>query len=36
VRFVLFGQAPYRTFVEIAGEMLGAPLAGPPDCPISG
>jgi len=36
VRFVLFGQAPYRTFVEIAGETLGAPLDGPPDCPISG
>jgi O-acetyl-ADP-ribose deacetylase len=36
VRLVLFGQQAYRTFVEVAGEMLGTPLDGPPDCPISG
>ena len=34
VRFVLFGQAAYRAFVEVAGDMLGPPLDGPPDCPI--
>ena len=33
VRLVLFGQAAYRAFVEVAGEMLGPPLDGPPDCP---
>ena len=36
VRFVLFGQAAYRAFVEVAGDMLGPPLDGPPDCPVSG
>jgi O-acetyl-ADP-ribose deacetylase (regulator of RNase III) len=36
VRFVLFGQSAYRAFVDVAGEMLGTPLDGPPDCPISG
>jgi O-acetyl-ADP-ribose deacetylase (regulator of RNase III) len=35
VRFVLFGQAPYRTFVEIAGEVLGTPAGDDPDCPLS-
>jgi O-acetyl-ADP-ribose deacetylase len=36
VRFVLFGQAAYRTFASVAGELLGTALEGPPDCPISG
>ena len=36
VRFVLFGQAAYRTFAEVAAQVLGAPLDGPPDCPNSG
>jgi O-acetyl-ADP-ribose deacetylase (regulator of RNase III) len=36
VRFVLFGTAAYRIFSEIAGELLGPPIEGPPDCPISG
>jgi O-acetyl-ADP-ribose deacetylase (regulator of RNase III) len=35
VRFVLFGQPAYRTFAETAGELLGPPLEGPPDCPLS-
>ena len=35
VRLVLFGQAAYRTFAEVAGELLGPPLAGPVDCPLS-
>jgi O-acetyl-ADP-ribose deacetylase (regulator of RNase III) len=35
VRLVLFGQSPYRTFVEIAGELLGTPSGGDPDCPLS-
>jgi O-acetyl-ADP-ribose deacetylase len=35
VRFVLFGQAAYRAFGDVAGELLGTPLEGPPDCPIS-
>ena len=36
VRFVLIGQAAYRAFAEAAGGMLGAPVDGPPDCPLSG
>ena len=35
VRLVLFGQPAYRTFAEVAGELLGPPLDGPPDCPLS-
>ena len=34
-RFVLFGQAAYRTFAEIAGERFGPPLDDTPDCPLS-
>ena len=36
VRLVLFGLPAYRTFAEVAGELLGRPLDGPPDCPVSG
>jgi O-acetyl-ADP-ribose deacetylase (regulator of RNase III) len=36
VRFVLFGMPAYRVFAEVAGEMFGKPLDGPPDCPVSG
>lgn len=36
VRVILFGQAAYRVFVEVAAEMLGRPVDAPPDCPISG
>jgi hypothetical protein len=36
VRLVLFGQRAYREAAEVAGEMLGQPLDGPPDCPVSG
>jgi O-acetyl-ADP-ribose deacetylase (regulator of RNase III) len=36
VRLVLFGQPAYRAFVEVAGELLGPPLDGPSDCPVSG
>jgi len=35
VRLVLFGKAAYLAFAEVAGELLGAPRDGPPDCPIS-
>jgi O-acetyl-ADP-ribose deacetylase (regulator of RNase III) len=35
VRLVLFGQNAYLAFAEVAGERLGPPLDGPPDCPIS-
>jgi O-acetyl-ADP-ribose deacetylase (regulator of RNase III) len=36
VRVVLFGLPVYRVFAEVAGQMFGAPLDGPPDCPVSG
>jgi hypothetical protein len=36
VRLVLFGQRAYREAAEAACEMLGRPLDGPPDCPVSG
>jgi O-acetyl-ADP-ribose deacetylase (regulator of RNase III) len=36
VRLVLFGQPAYRTFADVAGELLGTPLDGAPDRPISG
>jgi len=36
VRFVLFGRRAYEVFAAVAGEQLGTPLDGPPDCPISG
>jgi len=35
VRLVLFGQAMYRTFAETAAALLGRPLDGAPDCPLS-
>jgi len=35
VRLVLFGQAMYRTFAEAAPSLLGRPLDGAPDCPLS-
>jgi O-acetyl-ADP-ribose deacetylase (regulator of RNase III) len=35
IKVVLFGQAAYRAFAEVAAELLGPPLDGPPDCPIS-
>jgi len=35
VRLVLFGKPAYRAFAEVAGELLGAPLEGPGDCPLS-
>jgi O-acetyl-ADP-ribose deacetylase len=35
VRLVLFGTPAYRAFAEVAGELLGAPLEGPGDCPLS-
>jgi O-acetyl-ADP-ribose deacetylase (regulator of RNase III) len=36
VRLVLFGSAAYRATADVAGELLGSPLEGPADCPISG
>ena len=36
VRIVLFDLPAYRTFAEIAGELFGKPLDGPPECPVSG
>jgi len=35
LRLVLFGQRAYREAAETACEMLGQPLDGPADCPIS-
>jgi len=35
VRLVLFGQAAYRAFAEVAAELIGQPLDGAPDCPLS-
>jgi O-acetyl-ADP-ribose deacetylase len=35
VRLVLFGQAVYRTFAEAAAALLGRPLDGAQDCPLS-
>jgi O-acetyl-ADP-ribose deacetylase (regulator of RNase III) len=36
VRLVLFGLPAYRAFADIACELLGRPLDGPADCPVSG
>jgi O-acetyl-ADP-ribose deacetylase (regulator of RNase III) len=36
VRLILFGDAAYRAVAAVAGERLGTPLDGAPDCPISG
>jgi O-acetyl-ADP-ribose deacetylase (regulator of RNase III) len=36
VRLVLFGLPAYRAFAQVAGELLGPPLDGPADCPVSG
>jgi O-acetyl-ADP-ribose deacetylase len=35
IRIILFGLPAYRVFAEVAGEMFGTPLDGPPDCPLS-
>ena len=35
VRLVLFGLPAYRAFAEAAGELLGKPLDGSADCPLS-
>jgi len=35
VRIVLFGKPAYHVFAEVAGGLLGAPLDGPGDCPLS-
>jgi O-acetyl-ADP-ribose deacetylase (regulator of RNase III) len=36
VRLVLFGLPAYRVFAEAGGGILGRPLDGPRDCPVSG
>jgi O-acetyl-ADP-ribose deacetylase (regulator of RNase III) len=36
VRLVLFGLPAYRVVTEVAGELLGPPVDGPADCPVSG
>jgi hypothetical protein len=36
IRIVLFGHAAYRTYAEVAGQLLGQPLDGAADCPVSG
>jgi O-acetyl-ADP-ribose deacetylase len=36
IRLVLFGLPAYHAAVEVARELLGPPLDGPPDCPVSG
>ncbi len=36
VRLVLFGLPAYRVATEVAGKLLGPPLDGPADCPVSG
>jgi O-acetyl-ADP-ribose deacetylase (regulator of RNase III) len=35
VRLVLFGTPAYHVFAEVAGELLGRPLDGAADCPLS-
>lgn len=35
IRLVMFGLPAYRAFAEVAAELLGTPLDGPPDCPLS-
>ncbi len=35
VRLVLFGAEAYRAFADVAGERLGPPADGAPDCPLS-
>jgi O-acetyl-ADP-ribose deacetylase (regulator of RNase III) len=35
VRLVLFGHPAYRAFAAVAAELLGTPLDGAPDCPLS-
>jgi len=35
VRLVLFGTPAYHAFAEVAGELLGRPLDGTADCPLS-
>jgi O-acetyl-ADP-ribose deacetylase (regulator of RNase III) len=36
IRLVLFGIPAYRVATEVAAELLGPPLEGPTDCPVSG
>src|SRR5262245_7185174 len=36
VRLVLFGTRAYESFAAVATDLLGPPLDGPPDCPVSG